>query len=76
MDDRASTILEMLTDLHGTVASLSFEAGEADERLDAVEADIAALIPVATQQQSTIDAMGMAIAAMHERLERLEQSGR
>ena len=72
MDNSASTILEMLTDLHGTVASLSFEAGEADERLDVVEADIAALIPLAAQTQSALDAMGMAIAEMNARLEALE----
>ena len=72
MDDSSSTILEMLTDLHGTVASMSFEAGEADERLDVIEADIAALIPVAAQTQSALDAMGMAIAAMDARLRELE----
>ena len=72
MDDSASTILEMLTDLHGTVASLSFEAGEADERLELIEADIAALIPVAAQTQSALDAMGMAIAEMNERIKALE----
>ena len=72
MDDSSSTILEMLTDLHGTVASMSFEAGEADDRLDIIEADIAALIPVAAQTQSALDAMGMAIAAMNERIRRLE----
>ena len=72
MDDSSATILEMLTDLHGTVASLSFEAGEADERLEMIEADIAALIPVAAQTQSALDAMGVAIAEMNERLRALE----
>ena len=72
MDDSSSTILEMLTDLHGTVASMSFEAGEADDRLDIIEADIAALIPVAAQTQGALDAMGVAIAAMNERIRALE----
>lgn len=74
MDESSNTILEMLTDLHGTVAGLSMEAGDADERLDIVEADLAAIIPLAAQTQNALDAMGMAIAEMSERLKTLERA--
>ena len=72
MDESANTILEMLSDLHGQVTGLSIDSDDADERLDVIEADIAALIPLAAQTQSALDAMGMAIAEMSERLKRLE----
>ena len=75
MDDRAATILEMLTDLHGTVASLSFDGCETDDRLDVVEADLAAIIPVAARTMETLDAMGRTLAEMGERLARLEAAG-
>ena len=72
MDESANTILEMLTELHGHVAGLSVDSDDADERLDVIEADIAALIPLAVQTQNALDAMGMTIARMSERLEALE----
>lgn len=74
MDESANTILEMLTDLHGTVTGLSIDSDDADERLDIIEADLAAIIPLAAQTQNALDSMGLAIAEMSERLKRLESS--
>ena len=48
-DQRVSAILDMLTELHGEVAGLRFEATDQEERLAIAETDLGALLPLVTR---------------------------
>ena len=45
-DERATTILDMLTEMSGEIAGLRYDAGDGAERLDIIEADLRAVIPL------------------------------
>ena len=66
-DDRAATILDMLTELHGEIAALRFDDIEADGRLETIEADMRAVLPLVADG---VREMGQ-LAARLSRLEAL-----
>ena len=66
-DSRATAILDMLTELHGEIAALRFDATDAEGRLGAIEADLNAMLPLVAEG---VDAHA-ALAARVSRLEAL-----
>ena len=65
-DERATMILDMLSHVQGELAALRFEGEEAGERLDVLEADMRAVLPLVA------DGLG-AMVDLKDRLERLER---
>lgn len=64
-DERATVILDMLSNVHGELAALSLDDCEAAERLDVLESDVRAVLPLVADG---LDALGR----LRERIERLE----
>ena len=64
-DERAAMILDMLSNVHGELAALAHDDGECGERLDILEEDMRAVLPLVA------DGLG-ALVDLKGRIERLE----
>ena len=64
-DERAGMIIGMLTEVQGELAALAHEDGESCERLDLLEADMRAVVPLVAE------GLG-ALVDLKGRIERLE----
>ena len=69
MDDaRTHAILDMLSELHGEIAGLRYDAGGTDERLDIIEADLRALVPLVADGLAEAARTAARLAALEARL--------
>ena len=64
-DERATVILDMLSNVHGELTALSMDDCEAAERLDIIEHDLGAILPLVAE------GLGAMVDLKH-RIERLE----